>query len=111
MKPQSAKNKGRLLQKYVVNKLYSCFPSLGEGDIESRSMGSGGEDIMLSKDARSKIPYSFECKSVQKVAVYKWYAQAVSNSGDRDAVVVVKQNQHKPLVILDFDKFCELIKE
>lgn len=109
MKTSSAKDKGRRLQKYVVELLYKYFPKLNDGDIESRSMGAGGEDIMLSDKARKLIPYSFECKSLKSVAVYNYYKQAQDNSKDREPVVVIKQNNHKPLAIIDLEKFIEII--
>jgi hypothetical protein len=109
MKTSSAKNKGRLLQKHVVQLLYKYFITLGDGDLESRSMGAGGEDVMLSKYARELIPFSFECKSLSKIAVYKYYEQAKENAGGREPVVVIKQNRHPPLVVIDLEKFVEII--
>ena len=51
MKTQSAKAKGRNLQKWVVNKLIETFEIHPE-DIKSCSMGAGGEDVQLSPAAR-----------------------------------------------------------
>ena len=44
MKPQSAKAKGRNLQKWVRDQLIEELDIHPE-DIESRSMGAGGEDL------------------------------------------------------------------
>ena len=76
MKTASAKNKGRLLQQWVRDQILSRFPSLTIDDVRSTSMGAGGEDIQLSKAARDLFPYTVECKSNARIAVYKFYEQA-----------------------------------
>ena len=63
MKPQSAKAKGRNLQKWFVQKLIEIL-KLDEEDLESRPMGSQGEDIILGKQSREVFPYSIECLSL-----------------------------------------------
>jgi len=108
MKPQSAKAKGRNLQKWVVEQLQKRFPQLRPGDLVSTSMGAGGEDVKLSPAARDAIPYQFECKSLAKVAVYNYYEQAKTH-GSHEPVAVVKQNGKKPLVVIDAEKFFDLI--
>jgi hypothetical protein len=108
MKPQSAKAKGRNLQKWVVEQLQKRFPQLRQGDLKSQSMGAGGEDVILSPAARDAIPYQFECKNLAKVAVYNYYEQAKTH-GNHEPVAVVKQNGSKPLVVLDAEKFFDLI--
>ena len=67
MKAQSAKAKGRRLQQWVRDQLIEQLDVHPE-DIESRSMGAGGEDlIMASRAARQKFPYSIECKNVKQL--------------------------------------------
>ena len=46
MKTQSKKSKGRRLQKWVREQLIEKL-NIHEEDIESRSMGAGGEDCLL----------------------------------------------------------------
>ena len=108
MKPQSAKAKGRNLQKWVVEQLQRRFQQLRPGDLVSTSMGAGGEDIKLSPAARDCIPYQFECKSLAKVAVYNYYEQAKMH-GSHEPIAVVKQNGKKPLVVVDAEVFFDLI--
>ena len=108
MKPQSAKAKGRNVQKWVVEQLQRRFPQLRQGDLVSTSMGAGGEDIKLSPAARDCIPYQFECKSLAKVAVYNYYEQAKMH-GSHEPIAVVKQNGKKPLVVVDAEVFFDLI--
>ena len=78
MKPQSAKAKGRKLQQWVRNQLIEQLDVHPE-DIESRSMGAGGEDLIMARDARKKFPYSIECKNQEKLNVWDAYEQASSN--------------------------------
>ena len=75
----------------------------------SRSMGAGGEDLIMAK-CREKFPYSVECKNQEKVNVWESYSQAVENSKDYEPVVVIKRNNHKPLVIVDAEYFVGLHK-
>ena len=104
MKTASAKNKGRLLQQWVRDQILSRFPSLTIDDVRSTSMGAGGEDIQLSKAARDLFPYTVECESNARIAVYKFYEQAQAH-GKGEPVVVIKQNRSKPLVIVDAEYF------
>lgn len=109
MKSQSAKNKGRLLQKQVVATILAAFPQLKPDDVTSRSMGAGGEDVLLSPAAREVFPFSVECKSNARFAVYKHYTQAQENAKENKPLVVIKQNRSKPLVLLSLEDFMELL--
>ena len=91
MKPQSAKAKGRKLQQWVRNQLIEQLDVHPE-DIESRSMGAGGEDLIMARDARKKFPYSIECKNQEKLNVWDAYEQASSNSGNHEPIVFIKKN-------------------
>ena len=51
MKAQSAKAKGRRLQQWVRDQLIEQLDVHPE-DIESRSMGAGGEDLIMARAAR-----------------------------------------------------------
>jgi hypothetical protein len=106
MKPSSAKNKGRLLQNWVVTWILHTFPDLEPDDVRSTSMGAGGEDIKLSPAARKLFPYSVECKSRARFALYNDYDQALSNCPDgAEPILVVKANRRKPVVIIDAEYF------
>jgi len=79
-------------------------------DIESRSMGAGGEDLIMARAARERFPFSVECKNVEKLNVWEAYEQAKSNSNDYEPIVIMKKNQKKPLVVVDADFFISLFK-
>ena len=54
MKPQSAKAKGRALQQWVVDKLVELL-GFDPEDLESRPMGSNGEDIIMGVQSRKQF--------------------------------------------------------
>tara|TARA_R110000803_G_scaffold29927_4_gene67893 strand:- start:635 stop:1003 length:369 start_codon:yes stop_codon:yes gene_type:complete len=113
MKPSSSKAKGRILQNQVRDKILDVFPHFESNtDIRSAIMGETGEDIKLSKKARKYFPFSVECKSLASVAVYRHMEQAQSNCPKGAApLVVIKENRKKPLAILDFNIFMELVSD
>ena len=110
MKPQSAKAKGRRLQQQFRELLIEEL-GIHPEDIESRSMGAGGEDLIMARAARQKFPYSIECKNVEKLNVWEAYKQAEENSKDYEPVVVMKKNNHKTLVVLDAEHFVKIHKD
>ena len=111
MKPQSAKAKGRNLQKWVRDLILESFPQLEPDDVRSTSMGCGGEDLQLSPAARKLFRFSVECKNVERLNVYDAYEQASANSGDHEPLLIMKKNHKKPLVVMDAEHFVELIKK
>tara|TARA_R110000772_G_scaffold261646_1_gene380227 strand:+ start:83 stop:436 length:354 start_codon:yes stop_codon:yes gene_type:complete len=109
--PQSAKAKGRRLQQWVRDRLYSTFPKLEDGDIRSTSMGAGGEDLLFSPAARRSFPYSVECKNNKINAIYKVMDQATSNCPKgATPLAIIKADQKKPLAVVDADHFFKLAK-
>jgi len=109
VKTQSAKQKGRKLQQWFRDLLIEKLEVHPE-DIESRSMGAGGEDLIMSRAARAKFPYSIECKNQESVNVWKSYDQAKENSGNYEPIVVLKRNKSKPLVLINAEHFVNLLK-
>jgi len=107
MKTSSAKAKGRKLQQWVVTKLIEIL-KLDAEDIESRPMGSQGEDVILGKQSREAFPYSIECKNQEAVNVWKSYEQAESNCKGYEPLLVIKRNRSKPLVVMDAQAFIHL---
>ena len=107
VKPQSAKAKGRRLQQWfrdlLINKL-----DIHPDDVESRSMCAGGEDLIMARAARKKFPYSIECKNQEKINIWKSYFQAQENSKEYEPIVVIKRNNHKPLLLVDAEHFINL---
>lgn len=112
MIPKSAKAKGRRLQQFVRDTLRKAFAkSLEDGDVESQLMGGTGEDIVMSPLAKKKIPYSFECKNVERLNLWGSLEQAEENSEDRTPVLVFTKNRKPNYCVIPFDVFIDLIKE
>ena len=109
MKARSAKNKGIRLQNILRDKLIELYPSLKD-DIGSQIMGMTGEDIVLTPYAKTLLPYSFECKNVEKLNVWKSFEQCKGNAGDSTPVLVIKRNKETPKVVMELDQWLEIIK-
>ena len=109
MNARSAKNKGKRLQNILRDKLIELYPSLKD-DIGSQIMGMTGEDIVLTPLAKSLIPYSFECKNVEKLNVWKSFKQCKTNAGDSTPVLVIKRIRETPKVVMELDEWLELIR-
>ena len=117
MKVSSAKAKGRKLQNYLRDKLrtlfiddWTLFPKLEYDDIKSQTMGMNGEDIVLSPSAKKVIPFSFECKNVEKLNIWEALRQADSNSEDREPVLIIKRNRTKAYAVMELDAWLSLLR-
>ena len=111
--PKSSKAKGRRLQNMVRDKLRAAFSSsLEEDDIKSQTMGMTGEDIVLSPAARKLIPYSIECKNVERLNVWQCLKQTEDNTHEDCApALVIKRNQQSPYIMVPLDIWIALISE
>ena len=109
MKTSSAKAKGRRLQQQFMQLLIEKL-DIDPEDIESRSMGAHGEDLIMSKAARNKFPYSVECKNQEKLNIWAAWDQANGNKGLYEPLVVIKKNGVRPLIVVDAENFLEMIK-
>ena len=108
MNTQSGKAKGRRLQQWIMNQILDRFTGLKEDDVTSRSMGCGGEDVLLSPKARAKFPFSIEAKNTERLNLYKAYDQCIDNSKElHEPLLIVKKNHHKPLAIVDAEYFIK----
>ena len=117
MNVRSSKAKGRRLQNWVRDKLRDAFitnwtkvPRLEDDDIKSQTMGMTGEDIILSPAARKIIPYSFECKNVEKLNIWSTLEQAETNTPNGSTpVAIIKRNRSKVYVVIEFDAWIKHI--
>ena len=110
MKTQSAKAKGRRLQQWIRDQLIEKLEVHPE-DVESRSMGAGGEDLIMARAAREKFPYSIECKNQEKLNIWESLKQAEENSGDYPPILIFKRNRSKTYVTLELEEFLKLIND
>lgn len=111
MKPQSAKAKGRNLQKQVRDAILEAFPDLTNRDVRSTSMGASGVDVTLSEVAAKRFPYSVECKNRARMAVYDLWMDTMGNVADNThPLLVIKQNHSEPLAVVSLKHFMELCR-
>ena len=110
MKTQSAKAKGRRLQQKFREMLIEKLDIHPE-DIESRSMGAGGEDLIMSRAAREKFPFSIECKNQEKLNIWAAWEQCRGNAQMYQPLCLIKKNGTTPLVVLEADVFLDYVKE
>ena len=110
MKPQSAKAKGRKLCKEVKARLDDTF-GFNDGDVEVRSSGANGVDLMLSHHARTLFPYSVEAKNVEKLSIWSALAQAEENNLPKlHPLLIFSRNRSRNYVALSLEHFLELVK-
>lgn len=110
MKPSSCKAKGRRLQQQVAAALQSTF-GLPAEDVRSTSMGCAGEDLLLSAAARRVVPFSFECKNVEKLNLWEAWAQAEANRGAHAPALIIKRNRSDTLCVIRFESFLDLLHQ
>lgn len=115
IKTHSAKAKGRDLQNYIRDAIYDAFPELEEGDVESRPMGSGGVDVMMSPKARKLLPVSFESKNTKERPGKGDFEQTQKNAY-RDTLPVVawkppRANKRDTLVLIRLDALLRFFRE
>jgi len=115
MKPSSAKAKGRSLQDLTVRLIRDATgldkaeKSTHEGDVQGRSMGAGGTDVILSPAAQKIVPFDIECKNAETWHIDKWWEQCKANTKkSRIPIIVAKKNRKKPMVIMDAEDFFNL---
>src|SRR5579859_2871956 len=106
MKTQSAKAKGRRLQKLVVQKILEKFSTLGDRDVQSRAMGSQGTDVVLSEAAFKLFPFNIECKNKEtNKSLLNDFEQAKANSKSGIPLLILSANASEVLVIMRLDDF------
>ena len=109
---QSAKAKGRRLQQWAMRKISELtgIPCGKDELIASREMGQSGTDVRLIGEAQKLFPWSVECKSQEKWSIPAWIKQAKENQKkETDWLLVVKRNQHEPIVVIDAEVFFKLL--
>lgn len=115
IKTQSAKAKGRRLQNYIRDRLLERFPWLGEGDVESCSMGSSGVDLKMSPLARKTLPISIEAKKTKKTPSRAELEQSRANAYGTTVPAVVwcphGCGMQKSMIMFDLEEFLSWYEE
>lgn len=112
-----SKDKGRRLQQRIEHMIKQAFPHLRDNDVKSVAMGVSGDDIAMSPAALDAAPYAFEAKNVEEKNFNLWQAIKQVNSRKKHRVagadnpcVVVSKNNTKPVSIVEFGHFAELLR-
>lgn len=106
-----SKSKGRRGQKEVKQLLHDFFPSLDDGDIDWRSMGAGGTDIMLSPRAEEEIgPLRFEIKYQSNPPWEPGLEQAKDHVKDENhiPIYVRRRNYEEWTAVIPFEDLLRL---
>lgn len=107
----SRKQKGRKLQKIIVEKILGLFPTtLTNRDVKSASMGKPGEDVELSEKASKLFPFSVEAKWHEKLNIWDALEQAESQNRKLRPLVVFKRNRSEVYCSLKLDDFLEILR-
>ena len=106
-----AKQKGRLGQQEIRDRLLEMFPEFEPDDIKSTTMGESGADIQLSPAARKKIPLSIEVKrrKGELKPVYGFIEQA-SRHSEHEPVVFFRSDRKPWVVMVGLDHYMELLR-
>jgi len=120
LKTSSKKQKGRILQDYVVKSLRSHLSSTNPSftaerlnlGIKPAIMGESGVDVKITDmDFRELIPFDIECKNCERWNVPEFWQQTVSNCGSsRTPLLVLKKNRSEVLCCLRFDDLLNLLR-
>jgi len=111
MKTQSAKSKGRRLQKEVRDLILETFNELEPDDVRSTSMGASGEDLLLSPAARKLFPFAVECKNQEKLNIWSSLEQAEQNAGEHIPLLVFKRNRSKTYISMDINDLIKILND
>jgi len=108
---RASKAKGRRLQNYVRDMLRDVYTQLHPDDIKSQTMGMTGEDIVRTPAAKEVCAFSFECKNVERLQIWKAIEQCETNRPDCSApAIVFKKNGKEPYVAIPFTVFCDMLQ-
>ena len=112
IKTKSAKAKGRNFQKHVRDRILEHWPELEFDDVQSRAMGSGGVDIILSPLAQRKVVLSLECKKQKKTPSRAELNQSRANTyqGSLPGVVWCPHGKGhtQAMIMFDLEDFLSL---
>ena len=113
MRTASAKAKGRRLQQKVAERVVKALPGVEDEDVRSNPMGADGEDIWLSKAARTLFPFTIECKNVEKLSIWRAISQGRANQKQdwHIPAVVFSKNHEEPYIALPFERFMEIYEQ
>ena len=110
-KPRSNKNKGKLGQNEIVEKILTLFPELESDDLRSTPMGMPGEDLLPSAKCRKLLPWCQEVKRKKKKFVGYTFMEQAKAHGKYEPVVHIRCDGEKDwLSIVRTDYLLNLLR-
>ena len=106
MKPRSAKAKGAKLEKDIA----TLYRKHGFEDARRMPL-SGAMGGHLSGDIsfRFQVPFKVECKNQEKVKLWEWWTQTLSQVGMNQEPVLFISGNHRPmLAVVDAEYLVRL---
>lgn len=112
MNTAGIKAKGRARQQEAVKILLKTFPELSSDDLRSTPMGSAGEDILMSPQARKLLPWNIEVKGGKAFNLVKACKQADEReTRNYQPVAIGRYDRDKTwYATIELDYLLELIK-
>ena len=110
MNVRSNKSKGRKGQQEVQAMILKHLPTLQPDDCRSNPMGSDGEDILLSPEARKALPWNIEVKRKKSIAACRFIEQATGH-GEYEPVVFFREDRGQWYAMVNADYLFELVKD
>jgi LEA14-like dessication related protein len=113
MKPASAKAKGRRAAAELKILIHAYYPELEMDDVRVTSSGSTGEDLLLSPKARRLLPFTFECKNVEKLNIWDALLQAQEHAEgtQHTPALAFRRNKSELYVALKARDFLRLVRK
>lgn len=114
MTTASRKDKGRRLQQLAAKALLESAkkadPNLADEEIQSRSMGAAGVDLILGTRAQNILgKLLIECKNVESLNVTTVFLEHYEKYKDKGTPILVhKRNHTPPLVTITLEEFIKL---
>ena len=109
---KQAKQKGRLGQQEIRDRLLEAFPEFEPDDIKSTIMGESGADIQFSPTAKKKLPLSVEVKrrKGEMKTIYGYIEQAYKH-GNGEPVVFFRSDYKPWVVMIGLEHYMDLIRD
>ena len=106
MKPQSARAKGKRLEREIA----SLIRRKGLDEKASR-MPLSGADSMWKGDIRTRLPYSFEAKNQERIQLWDWWDQTRAQCpGGHQPILCISGNFRPILAVIDIDLLLNLLR-
>lgn len=111
MKTASAKAKGRRLQDHVVQTLRSLFGFTAD-DCRPALMGETGSDVKLQSEfARSRFPFSIECKNTERLNLWDSLKQCEANAEKGlTPLLIFSRNRSRVYAVVELERLLPLLK-